>query len=90
MNQRYGYGPRAEDFPFRNIVTTIWTAGDIVEVGFWFFWSVLKSILNFNTVRIFFKYCVYRLVGVSRQTMEAATPTGKFKKSHTGQCQASV
>ena len=29
----YGYGPRAEDFPFRNIVTTTWTAGDTVEVA---------------------------------------------------------
>jgi len=29
----YGYGPRAEDFPFRNIVTTTWTAGESVEVG---------------------------------------------------------
>ena len=29
----YGYGPRAEDFPFRNIVTTNWRAGEIVEVG---------------------------------------------------------
>ena len=29
----YGYGPRAEDFPFRNIVTTNWRVGEIVEVG---------------------------------------------------------
>ena len=26
-NGGFGYGPRAEDFPFRNIVTTTWRAG---------------------------------------------------------------
>lgn len=29
----YEYGPKAEDFPFQNIVTTTWTVGDTVEVG---------------------------------------------------------
>jgi len=29
----YGYGPRAEDFPFRDIVTSNWTIGSVVEVG---------------------------------------------------------
>ena len=32
-NGGFGYGPRAEDFPFRNIVTTTWRVGDIVEAG---------------------------------------------------------
>ena len=32
-NGGFGYGPRAEDFPFRNIVTTTWRVGDIVGVG---------------------------------------------------------
>jgi len=29
----FGYGPRAEEFPFRDVVTTKWRAGAVVEVG---------------------------------------------------------
>jgi len=29
----FGYGPRAEDYPFANVVTTKWKAGSVVEVG---------------------------------------------------------
>eukprot|EP00090_Calanus_glacialis_P011397 TRINITY_DN19804_c0_g1_i1.p1 TRINITY_DN19804_c0_g1~~TRINITY_DN19804_c0_g1_i1.p1 ORF type:complete len:365 (-),score=92.73 TRINITY_DN19804_c0_g1_i1:268-1362(-) len=29
----FGYGPRAEDYPFRDVVTTKWRAGSVVEVG---------------------------------------------------------
>jgi len=29
----FGYGPRAEDYPFQDVVTTKWRAGSVVEVG---------------------------------------------------------
>ena len=27
----FGYGPRAEDYPFRDVLTTKWRAGSVVE-----------------------------------------------------------